>query len=332
MTDRYRGSHRDDVVAGSGDGRPTALQVVNDNDLLHGLSDKVVLITGCSSGIGIETARALKATGAKIFVTARDITKGRKALSDILQTDRVELLELRLDSLASVRSFAEAFKSKTTKLNILVNNAGIMAVPTRTLTEDGLESHLGTNHLGHFLLFQLLKPLLLSSSTPQSNSRVINVSSSGHRVTAVNFDDINLGGEGAYNPWVGYGQSKTANILMANEIEKRYSTQGLHGWSVMPGFIQTGLQIHVAEAVQNMEPALIKISKSPEQGAATSVWAAIDKSLEGKGGKYLEDAQIAPKFDGVWDYGVGYSDWAYDEDAAGKLWDVSNKLVGFIED
>lgn len=331
MTTRYANAHRDEVVTGPEDGRPTALQIIKDNELVDNLSSKVILITGCSSGLGIETARALKLTGAKVFVTARDIKKGKEALGDILEDGMVQLLELRLDSLTNVRSFVEGFKSKTSKLNILINNAGIMAVPTHTLTEDGFESQLGTNHLGHFLLFQLLKPLLLSSSTPDFNSRVVNVSSNGHRICHINFDDINLSKEGAYNPWVGYAQSKTAGILMANEIEKRYSSQGLHGWSLMPGFISTGLQVHVPSAMKNLEPALAKIEKSQEQGAATTVWAAVDKSLEGLGGKYLEDAQIAKKFDGAWLYGPGYGDWAYDEEAAGKLWEVSNQLVGFKE-
>lgn len=331
MAERYASHHINDVVDGPGDGRPTALQIVKDNDLLDNLSGKVVLITGCSSGIGIETARALKSTGAKIFVTARDLNKGEKALADILKDERIELLELRLDSLASVRSFAKIFKSKASGLNVLINNAGIMAVPTHTLTEDGHESQFATNYLGHFLLFQLLKPLLITSSTPEFNSRVVNVSSSGHRVSSINFDDINMSKDGAYNPWVGYGQSKTAEILMANEIERRYSSMGVHGWSVMPGYISTGLQVHVAGAVQNMEPALAKITKSQEQGAATTVWAAIDKSLEGTGGKYLEDVQIASRFDNAWEYGPGYVDWVYDEGVAARLWELSNHLVGFEE-
>ena len=278
---------------------------------------------------GIETARALKQTGAKVFVTVRDLQKGRKALEVLLEDGQVELLELRLDSLASVRACSEAFKSRSSKLNILINNAGIMAVPTRTLTEDGYESHFGTNHLGHFLLFQLLKPLLLSSSTEDFNSRVVNVSSSGHRSCSINFEDPTLGGEGIYNPWAAYGQSKLANILMANEIEKRYSNQGLHAWSLMPGYIATGLQVHVSDAVANVEERLLKAMKSPEQGAATSVWAAVDKGLEGQGGKYLENVQVSQAWDKSWIYGPGYGEGSYDENAAKKLWDLSNGLVAF---
>jgi NAD(P)-dependent dehydrogenase (short-subunit alcohol dehydrogenase family) len=332
MTDRYADAHREELVNGPGDGRPIALQIIQDNGLEGKLTDKVALVTGCSSGIGIETARALKATGIKVFVTARNIAKGKEALKDILEKDRVELLELRLDSLTSVRACTEELKSRSSKLNILINNAGIMAVPTLTLTEDGFESHLETNHLGHFLLFQLLKPLLLASSTQDFNSRVVNVSSSGHRFCPINFNDPNLKADGAYNPWGAYGQSKTANILMANEIEKRYSSQGLHGWSLMPGFISSGLQIHVVSEVQSAPPRLLKRMKSSEQGAATSVWAAVGKVHEGKGGKYLEDVQVAGPFDGSWDYGPGYAENAFDEEAAGKLWELSNKFVGFQDD
>jgi len=331
MTDQnqYANVHREELITGPGDDRPTALQVVQDNGLEGKLTDKVALITGCSSGIGIETARALKAAGIKVFVTARNIAKGKEALKDILEKDKVELLELRLDSLASVRSCAKEFQSRSSKLNILINNAGIMAVPTLTLTEDGFESHLGTNHLGHFLLFQLLKPLLLTSSTPHFNSRVVNVSSSAHRGFPIQFNDPNLKGEGAYNPWGAYGQSKTANVLMANEIEKRYGSQGLHAFSLMPGFIGTGLQVHMASEVQNAPPRLLKHMKSPGQGAATTVWAAVGKTHEGKGGKYLEDVQVAELWDGSWEYAPGYGENAFDEEAAGKLWELSNDFVGF---
>jgi NAD(P)-dependent dehydrogenase (short-subunit alcohol dehydrogenase family) len=159
---------------------------------------------------------------------------------------------------------------------------------------DGFETQFGTNHLSHFLLFNLLKPALLASSTPEFSSRVIILSSIAHRSAEVNFDDLNL--DGKYNSWVAYGQSKTANLWTANEIERRYGTKGLHAWSVQPGGVATGLMQHMSEegiAATTKDETLLKIFKNPEQGAATTMWGAVAKALEGQRGKYLKDCQIA---------------------------------------
>jgi NAD(P)-dependent dehydrogenase (short-subunit alcohol dehydrogenase family) len=292
------------------------------------------LITGCSSGIGIETARALKATGARLFLTARDLTKGRKALGDILQPGQVDLLLLDLNSLASVRAFAAEFlQASGNKLNILINNAGIMATPEGT-TEDGFESQFGTNHLAHFLLFQLIKPALLSSSSPQFQSRVVSVASMGHRYFAPKMDNLMLTGE--YESNQAYANSKTANIYFANEIERRYGNQGLHALSLHPGGIWTGLQIHTPPEMMEgykANEAVQKYMKSVEQGAATSVWAAIAKVWEGKGGKYLEDCQISPPVpEGYSLLDRGYEKWAFDAENEAKLWKLSNEWVGFKEE
>ncbi|KAE8377977.1 hypothetical protein BDV26DRAFT_304710 [Aspergillus bertholletiae] len=317
------------TATGSSNCHPTALEIVQSNDLEGKLQDKVILITGCSSGIGIDTARALSVTGATLYLTARDLKKAEKALGDVIKKPNVHLLTLNLDSLTSVRACAEEFLSKSSQLNILINNAAVMATPEGR-TQDGFETQFGTNHLGHFTLFYRLKPTLLASSTPGFNSRVVNVASMAHRWGEPAFDNLNL--EGIYEPWRAYGQSKTANIWMANEIERRHGSEGLHSFSLHPGGIRTGLQQYVPKEQREAwekDGAIASVWKTPEQGAATTVWAAVAKELEGKGGKYLEDCQIAEKHDpSTGTMGKGYAPWAYDEAKQTKLWDLSLTLTG----
>lgn len=236
-----------------------------------------------------------------------------------------------MNSLTSVREFARAFLSKTNnQLNILINNAGIMAIPEEK-TEDGFEKQFGTNHLAHFLLFQLLKPALLASSTPDFNSRVVSVSSMGHRTKDIDLDNIMLE-NGAYTPYGAYAHSKIGNIYLANEIERRYGSQCLHANSLHPGGIWTGLQDHLDMSAFAGDPDVLNYMKNAEQGAATTVWAAVAKCWEGCGGKYLDDCQIAPPHpEGGKRLDSGYAPWAYDEEKAKKLWTMSNKLVGLPE-
>lgn len=245
----------------------------------------------------------------------------------------MHLLELDLASLDSVRACARQFLAKTKTLNILIANAGVMACPEgRTI--DGYETQFATNHLGHFLLFNLLKPLLLASSSPDFNSRVVFLSSFTHRLSGVNFDNINLAD--GYHPFIAYAQSKTANIWTANEIERRYGAEGLHAWSVQPGGITTGLVQHLdTETLSAMgkDPVLALVAKSPEQGAATTVWAAAAKTLEGRGGKYLEDCQVIGQWkmeDGQW--ATGYAEHAYDFEKEARLWKVSLEMVSLKEE
>ncbi|KAE8353401.1 hypothetical protein BDV28DRAFT_108633 [Aspergillus coremiiformis] len=311
---------------------PTALEIIQNEGLEGKLQKKVILITGCSSGLGIITARALSVTGATLYLTARDVKKAKSALGDLLGKPNVHLLTLNLDSLASVRTCAEDFLSKSSQLNILINNAAVMATPEGR-TSDGFETQFGTNHVGHFLLFNLLKPALLASSTPEFNSRVVNVSSMAHRWGEVEFDNLTL--DGIYEPWKAYGQSKTANVYTANEIERRYGAQGLHAFSLHPGGIRTGLQQYVPQEQMDaweQNETISVVWKTPEHGAATTVWAAVAKELEGQGGKYLEDCQIAEKHDPTTGMtGRGYAPWAYDEAKASQLWEVSLELVGMHE-
>lgn len=326
MTTRYESVHQD--LKGPGDARPTTLQIIRDEGFEGKWQDKTVLITGCSSGIGVETAKALHATGATVFATARDLRKGREALSSIIDSDRLHLLELDLNSLSSVKECARAFLSQARTLNVLINNAGVMATPEGR-TADGFETQLGTNHLAHFMLIQLLLPLLEKSSTLHFNSRVIILSSVAHRDGEVHFDNMNLDGE--YHLWVALGQSKTANLWASNELDRRFGARGVRSLSVHPGAIMTGLLQHFsAEQVQGLgkDPELAKMFKTLEQGAATTIWAATSKTFEGRGGMYLEDCQVAkPAATEAGQYSPGYSAWAYDEAKAAKLWTLSLELL-----
>ncbi|KAH7137744.1 WW domain-containing oxidoreductase [Dactylonectria macrodidyma] len=326
---------------GPGDARPTALQVVEDEGLVGKLTDKVALVTGANSGIGLETARALHATGATVFITARDAAKAQKAMDEILKGTGVKsgapihAIEMRLDSLESVRAAAKAFLGQSDKLNLLILNAGIMCTPDEK-TEDGFELQFGTNYIGHFLLFQLLKPALLAGTSPSLQSRVVSVSSIAHNESGIRFHDLNFEKE-PHNPWLAYGQSKTANIYLANEIERRHGAKGLHALSLHPGAIFTNLTNHmdVSGWVSSMTEEAKNDLKSAPQGAATTIYAALSKEWEGRGGKYLSNCAVEPPIsaDRSWQEGAtGHAAWAYDEASASKLWDKSNKLVGIKEE
>lgn len=330
MPGKYSEAHKAENLGGPGDARPTALQIIKDEGLENKMTDKVFIVTGASAGIGVETGRAFAATGGKVFLTVRDMNKGEEACKSFLEPGRVELLEMDNNSLDSVRSAAKTFLSKSNKLNVLVNNAGIMACP-ESKTADGFESQFGVCHLAHFLFFNLLKDTMLASSTPEFNSRVVNVSSSGHARGEVQFDNYEFQ-KGNYSPWAGYGQAKTANIYMANEIENRYGSKGLHGLSLMPGGIWTGLQKHVpAEMMEQWKsvPQTQLYIKSTEQGAATSVLAAVGKEYEGKGRLYLNDCETAEE-------GMkgsnGYAPYAFDREKEARLWNDSLKMVGLTEE
>ncbi|KAL6806405.1 NAD(P)-binding protein [Trichoderma sp. SZMC 28013] len=330
-TSRYAEAHANQH--GPGDERPTALQIVKDEQREGNMTDKVVFITGCSSGLGVETARAMKATGATVFVTARNLEKAKEALGDILSGDRIHLLKLDLESFDSVRSCVNEFKSMSSSLNIIIENAGIRHVPFGR-TRDGFEKHWGTNHLSHFLLLELLRPMLLASSTPEFCSRAIIVSSTAHRNAPMDFSDLNWE-KRKYVPSVAYGQSKLANVYTASEIERRYGAQGLHAWSVHPGGIRTGLQ---APSTFDIKDWLVVVKSGPmatlnsmmnaEQGASTSVWAALSRELEGQGGKYCERNRFSEPLKKGWKMiDPGHAEWCYDEKAAARLYDLSMKEI-----
>ncbi|KAL3417700.1 WW domain-containing oxidoreductase [Phlyctema vagabunda] len=336
MPSRYAAAHID--PQGPGDARPTALQVLKDEGKEGQLKAKVIVITGTSSGIGIETARALSLTGARLFLTARNLTKGREALADILEPGRVELIEMDHDSLASVRTAAKQILEKSgDQVNILIGNAGIMAIPTLQFTKDGFELQFGTNHLAHFLFFQLLKPALLASATPEFQSRVVSLASTAHRMNSINEPGNYNFEKGGYTPWGAYAQSKTGNVYMANEIERRYGAKGLHATSLHPGGIQTPLAKHIDAAefgrIMEENKDIARHIKDPAQGAATTVWAAIGAQWEKNGGKYLEDVAEAERgADDGSPFNSGFVSHTYDPEREARLWRDSLAMVGLSDD
>jgi NAD(P)-dependent dehydrogenase (short-subunit alcohol dehydrogenase family) len=313
---------------GPGDARPTAEQIVQDEGLVGKWANKVILITGCSSGIGVETAKALSKTGAKLYLTARSLEKAKKALGELADSPNIHLLQLDQQSLDSVRACASAFLAQNDRLNLLIANAGVM-MTRKERTKDGFELQFGVNHLSHFLLINLLTPALLAASTQSFHSRVVVLSSTGHTFSSVNFEDINFDAE--FDAMKAYGQSKTANLWTANEIERRHGPHGLHAWSVHPGAVTTNLGQHMSEEeiqAVTQDSKLMAGYMNPAQGAATSVWAAVSKDLEGQGARYLENCQISTPHDpagGTW--APGYGPHAFDAAGAKKLWDISLKYV-----
>ncbi|KAM3414440.1 hypothetical protein BST61_g9605 [Cercospora zeina] len=336
---RYAKAHENPT--GPGDDRPTALEIVEDEGLIGKLHDKVFVVTGVSSGIGIETMRALYATGGHVFGTVRDIGKGQRVVDEVTSSTtkggRIKLIEMDLESLASVKKGAEDILQQTDKVNILIANAGVMATPEGK-TKDGFETQFGTNYVAHFYLFQLLKDSLLQSTTPDFPSRFVSVASTGHRAGPVRFDDMHFAQPQSYNEWLAYGQAKTANIWLANEVERRYGASGLHAPSVHPGGIATGLFQHMDPEVTkgNMTPEVVAYMKNAEQGAATSVYAALSTEWAHKGGRYLSNCVEQPpwaprngdKSNPVAVDHDGYEAWAYDPERERRLWEESLSMVG----
>lgn len=330
---RYDQVHVD--PQGPGDQRPTALDIIKDNTLERTMTGKVAVITGVSSGLGVEVARALAATGMRLFLTARDVTKAKQALSGQLQTTEVEFIQMDQTSLQSVREAANIILSRTNTVNLLINNAGVMAVPELQLTADGYEVQFTTNHLSHFLLFQLLKPALLAAATGDFQSRVVMVSAAAHRIYGIDPQNYHFQ-NGGYEPWVAYAQSKCANIYMANEIDRRYGPLGLHASSVHPGIIATEVGRFLSdETIEAMkqDKMLLKVLKTPEQGAATTVYAAVDKDLEGKGGRYLVNCTEAIRgTDDGQPSSETYVSHTYCPQKEADLWKDSLKMVGLEDD
>jgi NAD(P)-dependent dehydrogenase (short-subunit alcohol dehydrogenase family) len=294
------------------------------------LSGKLALVTGGAGGLGAETARALASQGARVVITARDLAKGEaaaKAIRESTGNEGVRVEELELGCLASVRAFAERFLARDDALHILVNNAGVMACPFDK-TADGFELQFGTNHLGHFFMTCLIAPALLRGAP----ARVVSLSSRGHQQSPVVFDDIGFERR-PYDKWAAYGQSKTANVLFAVELERRLGARGVHAYAVHPGVIPTDLARHLEPADYTMmrERAAARGGelklKSVAAGAATSVYAATAPELEGRGGVYLEDCRVAPVDDRE-SAGSGVRSYAVDPDAAKRLWSLSEEMVG----
>src|SRR5262245_45584796 len=290
------------------------------------LRGKVALVTGGSSGLGQETARVLAERGAQVILTARDMPKG-EAVAEAIRAStgngNVEVDELELGSLKDIRAFAQRFLARHPTLHILVNNAGVMACP-RAKTADGFELQFGSNHLGHFLTTCLLTPALRRGAP----SRVVSVSSRGHHLSPVVFDDIQFERR-PYDQWLAYGQAKPANVLLAVGLERRLGAGGVHATALHPGAILTELGRHLQpEDIQFLQSRNRGMKfKSVEAGAATSVFAATAPELEGRGGLYLEDCHVAAVNDAP-DALDGVKSYALDLQNAERLWKVSEHLVG----
>jgi len=299
----------------------------------HDLSGRTAIVTGAATGIGVETARALALAGAEVIIAARKPDLGEEvanAINEEVGSKRVSFGMLDLSSLAAVRHFANVWGDR--RVDLLINNAGVMASPLMR-TADGFEMQFGTNHLGHFLLSVLLAPNLVAGAKASGKrSRLVSLSSIGHRRAGVNFDDPNYEHRD-YDKWEAYGQAKTANSLFAVGFDQRFKDQGVNANAVMPGGIMTPLQRHMSIEEQRAMGWLDENDKpregfkSTEQGAATSVWAAVGDELEGVGGLYLEDCNQAVPWsqERPWN---GVMPHALDPEAADRLWDLSVKTVG----
>ncbi len=303
------------------------------DDVLEGvdLSGVLAVVTGASTGLGEETTRALAAHGAEVVMAVRDVDRGTAAAERVRASAgggaTLEVRQLDLASLASVRSFADQFLQDHDRLDLLINNAGLMACPQGT-TADGFELQFGTNHLGHFLLGTLLTPALIAGAP----SRLISLSSRGHAFADVDLDDPGFE-RTPYDPFVAYGRSKTANALFAIAYEHRHATDGVHAFSVHPGGIHTELGRHMTpETIEALRKSLEAEGrtfnwKTIPQGAATTVWGATTDDVLHRGGAYLEDCGVAEvNNDRALERGV--RSYAQDLQHAEALWELSERLTG----
>lgn len=294
------------------------------DEVLEGvdLRGTVVVVTGASTGLGSETARALAARGAQVVLAVRDRARGESAMAAIRDTvsdAALDMALLDLASLVSVRSFASQLLRRYERIDVLINNAGVMYSPLER-TVEGFELQFGTNHLGHFLLTNLLVPAILTAAP----SRIVNLSSGGHRGSDIVWHDPNYEHR-PYDKFESYGQSKTANILFTVELDRRLAGRGVRSYAVHPGMIVTELGRHMTRddmevlrdrAAQGSTGGL-PAYKSIQAGAATSVWAASAAELSDIGGVYLADCQISSA-----------AEWATDRHSASRLWSLSEDLVG----
>ncbi|HUO93811.1 MAG TPA: SDR family NAD(P)-dependent oxidoreductase [Rhizomicrobium sp.] len=306
------------------------------DDVLSGvnLAGKRVLVTGTSAGLGVETARSLAAHGATVVGAARDLDKAKKA-TEVVRKDAknggsLELVALDLASLKSVRACADALLKAGKPFDVVICNAGVMACP-KGKTADGFETQFGTNHLGHFVLVNRIASLL------KHGSRLVNLSSAGHRFSNVDLKDPNFE-HTPYTEFGAYGRSKTANILFAVEFDRRHRAGGVRATAVHPGGIQTELGRHMTpELTQQMIKSIEEANKAANlppfqwktipQGAATSVWAGFVAPADEVGGKFCEDCHVAEIIDNPAARG-GVRPYALNPDTARALWAKSEEMVG----
>ena len=296
------------------------------NEVLAGvdLSGKLALVTGGYSGLGLETTRALAVAGAHVVVPARRPDVAREALTGI---EGVEVDTLDLAELESVREFAERFLATDRPIDLMIDNAAIMACP-ETRVGPGWEAQFATNHLGHFVLVNRLWPALADGG-----ARVVAVSSSAHRYSGIRWDDVQF--EHGYDKWQAYGQAKSANALFAVQLDKLGRESGVRAFTLHPGGILTPLQRHLPKQemvdlgwIDEEGNLLSAAFKTPEQGAATQVWAATSPQLDGMGGVYCEDCEIAESVPAESQLAGGVRDYAVDAAQAARLWTLSADLTG----
>ncbi|XP_071182027.1 retinol dehydrogenase 14-like isoform X1 [Mytilus edulis] len=283
------------------------------------LDDKTVIITGASSGIGKEVAKNLAKRGAKVILACRDLEKTNKVVYAIkrqVRDAKIGVKHLDLASLKSIRQFAKDINQNEERLDILINNAGVFYCPDDLRTEDGFEMQFGVNHLGHFLLTNLLLDLLKKSAP----SRVITVSSNAHEKGRINFADINS--EKKYEPRVCYDQSKLANVLFSRELSKRLKGTGVTTYSLHPGVVRTNISKYLRQQHFFSGPIIdlylvLPLFKDSEQGTSTIIYCAVDESLEKESGNYYREClKTMP------------AKQALDDGVAKKLWELSEKMVG----
>jgi NAD(P)-dependent dehydrogenase (short-subunit alcohol dehydrogenase family) len=298
----------------------TAREVIAGIDL----TGRRAIVTGGGSGIGVETARALAGAGAAVTLAVRDTAAGERTASDITATTGNANVDVRPLDLADQSSVGAFVRNWDGPLHILVNNAGVMAVPDLRRTPEGWELQFATNHLGHFALATGLHDALAAGE----DARIVSVSSSAHHRSPVVFDDIHFERR-EYEPWSAYGQSKTANVLFAVEASKRWAADGITANALMPGGIRTNLQRYVSdEELERLRAAAGGATlrwKTTEQGAATSVLVATSPLLAGVGGRYFEDGNEAEV--GVLGARNGVAEYALDPEAAARLWEASVAML-----
>jgi len=309
------------------------------DDVLRGvdLAGRRILVTGVSAGLGVETARALAAHGATVVGAARDLKKAVAATAEVraqaANGGSLELIELDLADLGSVRAAADKLNAKGEMFDVVICNAGVMATPFGK-TKDGFETQFGTNHLGHFVFVNRIAGLI------KDDGRLVNLSSAGHRFSDVDLEDPNFE-RSEYTPFGAYGRAKTANILFAVEFDRRHKARGVRGAAVHPGGIMTELGRHMTDemrqAMLDNITAATRASGGPAfewktipQGAATSCWAAVVAPGNEVGGLYCEDCHVAePAAESAgMDTRGGIRAYALDADRARALWALSEKMVG----
>jgi NAD(P)-dependent dehydrogenase (short-subunit alcohol dehydrogenase family) len=307
------------------------------DDVLAGidLSGRVAAVTGASGGLGLETARALAAHGAHVVMAARDQTRLDAAAASIREAHpaaSVEPLLLDLADIASCRSAAVSVLTSQDRLDLLINNAGVMCTPFGRTTS-GFETQTGINHLGHMAWTLPLMDLLVRSAAPGHPSRIVNLSSAGHRFGDVDLDDLNYERR-EYDEWAAYGQSKTANILFSVELERRLGPSGVRALAVHPGGIHTDLGRHMTTEllsqlqvrIAQSNPGAEFVWKSIPQGAATTVWAATTPDFDLSGGVYCEDCSAADDADPE----SGVASFAVDPERAIELWERSIEMLAAV--